>query len=234
MRTAAKTSLVLCVIGVAVHLVLVLARTQSPSFVDLPIYFYFAGPYVIVGVLSWWRRRRPWISRLLLTIAILVSLSGIVAAAQYGGVESVGPFIVAFAQWIVLGGLLMILTRTADRHRKQAASNRDIACSFLDAFCRGDIEGIEALLAGTCRVQGPLSTWDNRDLYIAALRKDPPAKCRHRVLSVTESEDEVSVYYELKRPGETVTIAQLFRLRDQLIVGMLLVFAVEQAELVSA
>jgi hypothetical protein len=219
MRPAAKASLILCVIGGLVHLALVLVRSESRSLGDLPIYVYFAGPYVIVGVLSWWRRDRPRISRWLLAIAVLVSLSGIVAAAQYRGVESVGPFVVTFVHWLVLGVLIMILTLIADLHRRQPLSNRDIACNFVKAFCRGDVETVELMLAGACRVQDPRGTWDNRALYVAGLRRDPPTERRYRLLSVTEDEHEISVFYELLH--ESVIVAQLFRVRDGLIVGML-------------
>ena len=223
MRLAAKISLILCAISVAVHLVIVMLRTENPSFMDLPVYVYFAGPYVIVCVLSWSCRGRRWMSRVLLAFAVVVSLSGIASVAQYQGIETIAPFVVAFVQWIVLCGLAMLFTLIADRHRRQTVSNRDIAVRFLDAFCRGDIDRIESLLSGTCRVEGPLGTWGNRDLYVAALRKAPPDTCPHRILSVTETEDEVSVFYELERTPETITVAQLFRLRNKLIVGMLLV-----------
>lgn len=120
MRPAAKTALVLCVTGGVLHLVVALARTRTRAFGDVPIYVYFVCPYVMIGALVWWKRERVRMSRFLLALAVLVPLTGIPAAAQYRGVESNGPFVVAIGQWIVLGGLIAILTLVADRRQRRA------------------------------------------------------------------------------------------------------------------
>jgi hypothetical protein len=122
MRLTARIALILCVIGGVLHLVLTLIGAQTRSFTDLPIYLYFVCPYVMVGALSWWKRDRPRMSRFLLAIASLVVLSGTVAAARYRGVESNEVFVVTIVQWIVVGGLTMILTLNADRLRRRGTA----------------------------------------------------------------------------------------------------------------
>lgn len=101
---------------------------------------------------------------------------------------------------------------------------RDAALAFLDRFCAGDVEGLAALLAPELRVAGPLYRLDSREAYLEALRADPPLRCGYRLLSITEAADEALVLYDYRRPGGALTIAQHFRLRDGLIVEMLLVF----------
>ena len=62
------------------------------------------------------------------------------------------------------------------------------------------------------------------DAYLATLRNDPPDASPYEVLSVTESDDGVAVFYDYGKADGALTIAQLFRFKDNLIVEMRLVF----------
>lgn len=102
--------------------------------------------------------------------------------------------------------------------------NRDLALKFVQCFCDGDIDGIKHLLAPDLRFRGPLLAFDSAAAYCDALQKDPPEQCNYRILSLTEGEEQVAVFYELNKDGHTLPIAQLFTIRDGLIAEILLIF----------
>ena len=71
---------------------------------------------------------------------------------------------------------------------------------------------------------GPLYQFSSRDTYLDSLRDDPLEKCSHQVLSITENDDSVSVYYNYEKSERVITIAQLFRFKNGKISELLLVF----------
>ena len=102
--------------------------------------------------------------------------------------------------------------------------NRDIVLEYLRCFCAGDIDGLERLLAPELRFNGPLHSFDTARQYIDSLRADPPEKSRYDIVSITESDDSIAVFYEYHKPDYGMTIAQLFRISDRKISEILLVF----------
>ena len=102
--------------------------------------------------------------------------------------------------------------------------NRDIAVEYLDQFCTGDVQGIEATLAPDFHLKGPLFEFHTRREYIEALTKNPPEPASYEVLDIAGGHGTVSVYYSyIKSTGSTI-IAQLFRFSDGRISETLLVF----------
>lgn len=103
-------------------------------------------------------------------------------------------------------------------------NKREVALEFLKCFCSGDVEGMAPLLADDLQFRGPLFQFDSSDAYLQSLRDDPPEKCGCRVVSVTEGEGSVSIYYDYEKSGMPLAIAQLFRFRNDRISEILLVF----------
>ena len=103
-------------------------------------------------------------------------------------------------------------------------NNREVALKFIRRFCAGDVDGLALLLAEDLRFKGPLPQFGSRDAYLDCLKNDPPRSCAYQVLSVTESGDSVSVFYEYEKGDGGVTIAQLFKFKDRGIAEILLVF----------
>lgn len=99
-----------------------------------------------------------------------------------------------------------------------------MALEFLKHFCSGDVIGISTLLGDDLQFNGPFHQFSSREAYLDSLKVDPPEKCGCRVLSVTENGDSVSVYYDYEKCDKTITIAQLFKFRNQKISEILLVF----------
>ena len=102
--------------------------------------------------------------------------------------------------------------------------NREVAMESLRCFCAGDVSGLASLLAEDLVFRGPFHQFSSRDAYLDSLKKDRPEKCDYRVLSVTESGDSVSIYYDYEKRERTITIAQLFKFRNRKISEILLVF----------
>lgn len=103
-------------------------------------------------------------------------------------------------------------------------SRRDTVLEFLKCFCAGDIDGLEPLLAEDLQFSGPFYHFGSRYAYIQGLRDDPPERCSHRVLSLTESGDDVCVFYDYEKDGQSITVAQLCRFKGDEIGEILLVF----------
>lgn len=102
--------------------------------------------------------------------------------------------------------------------------NRDIVLEYLKCFCAGDIDGLTPLIAADLDFKGTLHTYASAAEYLDGLRSDPPESCGLEILSVTESEDCVAVFYIYKKPDCDMKIAQLFKIKDGKIKDVLLVF----------
>ena len=103
-------------------------------------------------------------------------------------------------------------------------ANRDIALAFVRAFCSSDIPAIEELLADEFSLEGPLGSFDSREEYVSCLKSDPPVSGSYDIISVHESPECVSVYYNYQRGTVRMTIAQLFWIDNEKISRTLLVF----------
>ena len=103
-------------------------------------------------------------------------------------------------------------------------SQRDIALAFLDYFSAGRIEELAPLLAADFRFEGPLYRFNSAREYLAALRNDPPEPCRYRIISVTEDDGQVAIFYEYEKPDGDLTIVQMFTIENRRIAGITLVF----------
>lgn len=103
-------------------------------------------------------------------------------------------------------------------------TNRDIALEYLRCFCGGNIDGLSSLLAADLRFSGTFHDYYSASEYLDSLRNDPPEKTKYKVLSITEGDDSVAVFYEYQKPECVIQIAQLFKIRNCKINEILLVF----------
>ena len=95
---------------------------------------------------------------------------------------------------------------------------------YLRCFCAGDIDGLEPLLAADLHFTGTFHNYGSAGEYLDSLRNDPPEKCGYKVLSVTENEGSVAVFYEYRKPDRVMQLAQLFEIRNEQINDILLIF----------
>jgi ketosteroid isomerase-like protein len=103
-------------------------------------------------------------------------------------------------------------------------TNREVAMEYLRYFCAGDIDGLAQLLAPDLFFTGTFHTYHSGAEYLESLRSDPPEKCGYQVLSVTENEESVAIFYEYQKPDKVMQIAQLFKIKNQQIHDILLIF----------
>lgn len=103
-------------------------------------------------------------------------------------------------------------------------TRRDTVLQFLKCFSDADVDGLEPLLTEDLRFSGPFYDFESRYAYIQGLKDDPPEPCRHRVLSLTESGDDVCVFYDYEKAGQSITVAQLCRFKGDKIGEILLIF----------
>ncbi len=95
---------------------------------------------------------------------------------------------------------------------------------FLRRFCAGDVDGLRPLLSEDLRLIGPYHRFGSKAAYLDSLRSDPPEPSGFRVLSLTEGDDNVAIFYDYQKPGTTLTVAQLFKFAAQRISEIHLVF----------
>ncbi len=102
-------------------------------------------------------------------------------------------------------------------------TNRDVAIEFVKCFCAGDVGALAPLLTPDLKLRGPFFKFDSADAYLDSLTNDLE-KCGYRLLSITEGEDSVSIYYDYEKSDRIITIAQLFKFKEHKISEILLVF----------
>lgn len=117
----------------------------------------------------------------------------------------------------------MALTR-AERLPWRTMTICDVALEFLRRFCAGNVNALVPLLAEDLQPTGPLLECRSGGAYLDSLRDDPPEPCAYRIVSVTDSEETVAVFYDYKKPAGSVAVAQLFRFKDGQISKMFVVF----------
>ena len=103
-------------------------------------------------------------------------------------------------------------------------SNRDIALEYIKSFCDANINALESLFTADLQFKGPFHTFKSSKDYLESLRNDPPDKCRYNILSITENRESVVLFYEYQKPDCTILIAQLFKIDNQKIKEIVLVF----------
>lgn len=103
-------------------------------------------------------------------------------------------------------------------------TKQEIAQEYLKCFCEGNVSGLIPLLAPQLQFNGTFYNYNSAAEYLNSLRNDPPEKCTYTVLSITENDDSVAVFYEYGKPGGAIKIAQLFKIKNQKIKEILLIF----------
>ena len=103
-------------------------------------------------------------------------------------------------------------------------TKRDVVMEYLRCFCAGDIDSLQPLLATELNFTGTFHNYGSASEYLDSLKDDPPEECGCKVLSITENEDTVAVFYEYQKPKRVMQIAQLFKIKEERIHDILLVF----------
>ena len=101
---------------------------------------------------------------------------------------------------------------------------KNLAMAYIERFCAGDVKGLEELLNEQLRFTGPFLQAESKDAYLEGLTNGPPEPAEFRIMSVTESGKEVSIFWEYIKPDSRGVIAQWCRVEGNCIAEMRLVF----------
>lgn len=101
----------------------------------------------------------------------------------------------------------------------------DIALKYLDIFYSGkDISELSLLLADDLTFDGPLYKFNSANDYMDSLRKDPPQEMRFKLIKSFENKSYVCLIYQFSKPGISIPLAQMFKIDNNKICRILLIF----------
>ncbi len=95
-----------------------------------------------------------------------------------------------------------------------------LAKSFVECFCKADVEGIDSLLSIQFNLKGPLLEFDSKQEYIDSLNGNLEADPEAKIFSVIGNANEATAFYKYR--GNL--IGQLFRCKEGKIYETVLVF----------
>ena len=95
-------------------------------------------------------------------------------------------------------------------------THHEVAMEYLRCCCASDLEGLVRVLSPDLQFSGPF-----HDAYSRAdslsLKHDPPEKCAYKVVSVTEDNDRVAIFYHDEKTDKVIPSAQPFKMTHQTI-----------------
>lgn len=118
----------------------------------------------------------------------------------------------------------MTIVRPLTSIHMNSMTPKELGLAFIARFCAGDVEGLEEILCEQLRFSGPFLQATSRAAYLASLAQGPPEPAEYRILSVTESGSEASIFYEYIKPEGRGIIAQWWRAEGGCIAETRLVF----------
>ena len=107
----------------------------------------------------------------------------------------------------------------------QNMSALDLALQYMQIFYSGkELDRLSSILHADLKFRGPLFQFDTAWEYIASIKADPPVACSYRILHTFEKENVVNLLYDFYKPGITTTMSQLFEVRNDKIIRIVLIF----------
>ena len=103
-------------------------------------------------------------------------------------------------------------------------SHLDIALSYLDHFCRAEIEELSELIHDDFHFSGPFIEVDSKESYLLSLKDDPPKNFSVEILKSFEDADGVCLIYDFAKPGVLTPMAQYFKFKEDKVTESLLIF----------
>ena len=96
-------------------------------------------------------------------------------------------------------------------------THREVAMEYLRCICVSDLEGLARVLSPDFQFSRPFHDAYSRADSLENLEHDPPEKCPNKVVSVTEDNDRVAMFYHDEKTDKIIPIAQLFKMTHQTI-----------------
>ena len=100
-----------------------------------------------------------------------------------------------------------------------------LALRYLEIFCSGkSVEALHELFTDDLVFRGPFHSSDSAKAYLDALRSDPPEAAEFELLHSYEDATSACLIYQYSKPGVSIPMAQMFKIRDGKICEILLIF----------
>jgi hypothetical protein len=104
----------------------------------------------------------------------------------------------------------------------------DLALRYREIFYSGkDPEQLNDILAEDFSFNGPFHTFNTAVDYINSLITDPPGGMTYEIIKTFEDEDSVCIIYQFYKGSVSITMAQLFEVKDNKISSIHLIFDTE-------
>jgi hypothetical protein len=87
-----------------------------------------------------------------------------------------------------------------------------------------DPRNLNTLLHDQFTFRGPFYQFSNKHDYIQSFIENPPRDFQYRILHISEDHNSVCIIYEFEKRGMITPMAQLFRIKEERIHEILLIF----------
>ncbi len=102
---------------------------------------------------------------------------------------------------------------------------REIALRYMEIVYQGkDFDELYTIFSPDLRFKGSLHQYNSAEEYINALKNDPPKGFQYQMIEIFEKESSVCLIYGFSKPGIKVPMAQMFRLKDNRLQEIELIF----------
>ena len=95
----------------------------------------------------------------------------------------------------------------------------------MDIFYGGrDLDELYAIFGQEFRFDGPFYSFESASRYVESLKADPPVGCAYELCKAFEDGNVVNLIYDFIKDDIRTPMSQLFEIRDNRIVNILLIF----------
>jgi hypothetical protein len=100
-----------------------------------------------------------------------------------------------------------------------------LAMTYMEILFSGkNLERLRPILADDFLFCGPFYQFDSADAYIKSLQSDPPKKFEYKITGSFGGDSSVCLFFQFKKPGVSIPMAQMFEVKEGKISEILLVF----------
>jgi hypothetical protein len=100
----------------------------------------------------------------------------------------------------------------------------ELANKYMEIFYGGALDELHQLLAEQFSFKGPLFEFNTASEYIDSLKSSPPENFEYEIIESYEKGNSVCLVYNFIKPGVTTIMSQSFKIMDNKISEILLVF----------
>lgn len=101
----------------------------------------------------------------------------------------------------------------------------EIANKYMEIFYSGAaLDELHQLFDKQLNFKGPFFEFHTAEEYIASLKSSPPDNFKYKIIETYQNEDSACLIYNFSKPGIATVMTQSFKVTDNKISEILLVF----------